>query len=377
MNFLFLTMGYPSAKNQSSIVFLQRLVHELVDQGHQATVICPVKWQDSKGFLHEELHTTNKQNMVHVYYPRYAAAWIGSRVKKDVIRDIGVRNYIRAVRKIIEREKISFDCVYSHFLGVSMLTAVKIGQEYQKPVFAAAGESRFRFFETPDREETIANLNQLNGIISVSAENKRLLLANGVLDDERICVYPNGINSEVFYPRDKKNARMKFDFDQKSFIVAFVGHFIERKGPLRLLEAGKDLPVKLAFAGKGEQLPVGDNVVWNKPVNASDMAEFLSAADIFVLPTQNEGCCNAIIEAMACGLPVVSSNRPFNQDILDENCAILIEPDHVDEIRSAIMMLHDDTQHRKEMTQACIEKGRSLSISARADAIAEFIKSKM
>ncbi len=64
---------------------------------------------------------------------------------------------------------------------------------------------------------------------------------------------------------------------------------------------------------------------------------YICASDVFVLPTTAEGCCNAIIEAMGCGLPIVSSDRAFNYDILNEENSILVDPESVDEIDNAII----------------------------------------
>ena len=66
------------------------------------------------------------------------------------------------------------------------------------------------------------------------------------------------------------------------------------------------------------------------------IAEYLNCADIFVSPTLAEGCSNSIVEAMACGLPIISSDLPFNHDILDEKNSILLDPVEVNEIALAI-----------------------------------------
>ena len=105
-----------------------------------------------------------------------------------------------------------------------------------------------------------------------------------------------------------------------------------------------------------------------------EIAERISAADIFVLPTIAEGCCNAIIEAMGCGLPIVSSNKPFNDDILDEKCSIRIDTTNIDEITDAIRLLKDNPELRQRMSEAALRKANSLRIENRAVGIKNWIE---
>ena len=108
-----------------------------------------------------------------------------------------------------------------------------------------------------------------------------------------------------------------------------------------------------------------------------DVPLYLNAADIFVLPTLQEGCCNAVIEAMACGLPVVSSNLPFNWDVLNRDNSIMVDPLNVEEIKQAIIKLRDNLQLRTSMNRAAIEKAKELTIQERAKKIITFIQERM
>ena len=104
------------------------------------------------------------------------------------------------------------------------------------------------------------------------------------------------------------------------------------------------------------------------------MPVYLNAADVFVLPTLHEGCCNAIIEAMACGLPIISSDRAFNYDILDEKNSILIDPLSINDISTSIKTLMKDSDLRKSMSDASLVKAKSLSIRNRAIRILQFME---
>ena len=103
----------------------------------------------------------------------------------------------------------------------------------------------------------------------------------------------------------------------------------------------------------------------------------MSAADIFVLPTLNEGCCNAIVEAMACGLPIVSANRAFNFDILDESNSIMIDPTSIEEIANAIKTLHQNKELRNKLAIGSIEKSKQLTLDKRAENIIRFMEQKI
>lgn len=80
---------------------------------------------------------------------------------------------------------------------------------------------------------------------------------------------------------------------------------------------------------------------------------------------------------MACGLPVISSNLPFNWDVLDETNSIMVDPENIDEIAHAIKCLHDDVPLRERLAVGALRKAESLTIDQRSKAIVEFVKSKI
>ena len=129
--------------------------------------------------------------------------------------------------------------------------------------------------------------------------------------------------------------------------------------------------------GVGDERPNCKNILHCGRVNNAELCDYLNAADVFVLPTQAEGCSNAIVEAVASGLPVISSDLPFNYDILDETCSILIDPNDEDAIASAIRKIKDDKQLRKRLEEGTKLKAESLSLEVRVDKIQRFINSRL
>jgi glycosyltransferase involved in cell wall biosynthesis len=97
-----------------------------------------------------------------------------------------------------------------------------------------------------------------------------------------------------------------------------------------------------------------------------DVPVWLSAADLFVLPTLDEGCSNALLEALACGLPVVTSDRPFNRAVVDESVARLVEPRDPAAIGAAIAALVDRPEERAKLAGAALAHARAFSLERRA-----------
>ena len=95
------------------------------------------------------------------------------------------------------------------------------------------------------------------------------------------------------------------------------------------------------------------------------------------MPTQKEGCCNAIVEALAMGLPVISSDGAFNDGILDDKNSIRLNPNDVDEIAAAIKKLKDDKDLRNRMSEYSLSRHKEYSIEGRAKKILDFIKSRI
>jgi glycosyltransferase involved in cell wall biosynthesis len=238
------------------------------------------------------------------------------------------------------------------------------------------GESNFvhRYENTYDRNNINQLLGRFSGIIANSTLIKDLCIQRYGLSEANIRVFPNGVNEQHFYPRHRKSARQHCQLPLDRPIVIFVGQFIERKGPLRVLEAIRARPeIGAVFLGYGPQVPEGPQVLYQGEVPHKEVPIWLNAADIFALPTLHEGCSNAILEALFCGLPVVSSDLPFNHSILDEQVAILVDPQDTGALGQAILALIDNPERRAALGQAGLYRSQSLRLADRAKGILAFL----
>ena len=257
------------------------------------------------------------------------------------------------------------------------IVAATISKEHNIPVFVATGESKIRVFDYYSSEKVFEAINRIKGVIAVSTKNLTESIKLGLIDKDKTksIVLPNGFNERVFYKLIKENARKKLNFDLNDKIGIFVGSFNERKGIKRVLSASKDIDnLKLILIGAGEKISVNSNVLFQGTVPHDELVYYLNAADFFILPTLAEGCCNAIIEAMACGLPIISSNLPFNDDILSQNNSILIDPLNINEIKRSINKLIKNPSFLLKLGESSLFMSRNLTITKRARNIVEFMK---
>ena len=154
-----------------------------------------------------------------------------------------------------------------------------------------------------------------------------------------------------------------------------MGHLNERKGPLRVLAAIRSRPeIGAVFLGRGPQRPEGPQVLHAGPVPPEDVPFWLSAADLFVLPTLDEGCSNALLEALACGLPIVTSDRPFNRAVVDESMALLIEPADPAALAAAIAELVDRPELRTALGAAALAHAGVFRLERRASRILALLR---
>lgn len=387
MNIVIVSDDFPE-KNHQSNVFVEQLVIALSDLGMKVSVIAPQSLTKRlfrgtvKLPMYKEFQT-KRGNSYKVYRPSYLSAGIVGPLQ---------RFYFWSLRKSVESvlHKIghkNIDVVYGHFWH-NANTMVNFALKYHKPLFVACGESGKAIDELLDvlkPQEKQRLTEAVKGVISVSSENKNRVLKNSLAAEDIIEVIPNAVDKNVFFPRESGKLREKFGIKDSDFVISFVGGFTVRKGSSRLSDAISllnDPSVKSFFIvsralSYDKCIPDCSGILYMDSVPHDLIPDYLSASDVFVLPTLNEGCCNAIVEALSCGVPVISSNLPFNDDILDETCSLRVDPLNVEEIKNAIALLKNDEVLRAKLAKGALKKSESLSIETRAKRVLDFIYSKM
>ena len=383
-----ITGGYPSPAHPSCYTFVQQFAHAVARQGVRCTVIQPVALHESiprTGVPYRTVEIPRDGEGVEVLRPRFLSLSARRAYAKMGPLNPGLvtlRNFTAAVKKTILRQELKPDALYGHFLYLAGAAAVKVGQDLDIAAFPAMGES----IKQGERIWTIANFNDIqvksmfadiSGLIVNSMLLKQMAVEQLSIPKNKISVFPNGVDRARFYPREKISTRKKYCLPLDCFLVGCTGHFSKRKGQQRILDALSEIKdVGLIFIGEGIPAASEVSIFFNHAVEPAQVPELLSACDIFVLPTLAEGSSNAIIEAMSCGLPIVSSKGEFNDDLLLEDMSIRVDPLDVGQIRHAVLALKENEALRKRMAQASLRRAAKFDINIRARRILTFMEER-
>lgn len=167
---------------------------------------------------------------------------------------------------------------------------------------------------------------------------------------KNIVIIPNGIDRTVFSQDGEK-------LDQiKKPSVMFVGRIEKVKGIQSLAEAAKRLP-DCNFYLIGEKVDEFDfppNVYLLGKKEPSEIPKFLKSADLFVNPVLRDGFEIVNIEAMACGLPVITTNA-YERTSLYKDVSIMVPPSKTDELVSSISNLLENEKLRADLVKKGLE----------------------
>lgn len=376
-----ITNKYPNITDPNVCVFVQQLIWSIADLGYKCSVVVPMPVNLNKKYIsfpERKEEITEKGSKITIYYPKYVSAGQSGAFMQKARVGFTTDMFTKAVDKVLSKLEKKPDILYAHFICPAGVAASRLGKKYHIPSFMAHGEATYSGDKKYGNKVLAKELNGLRGVIAVSSQNKSYCAEAGIVPEEIINVFPNGYRPERFYRKERVKARRRFGLPEDQFIVGFCGSFDTRKGVLRLQEAVDQIDnVYFACAGKGKLIPDSPKCLWARPVNNNELPWFYSALDVFVLPTEHEGCCNAIVEAIACGCPIISSDCSFNYDICDKTNSLLVDPDNVDEIKEAILTLYENEELRLQLSRGSIIKARKLTLNTRANNIMNFIKLKI
>lgn len=301
------------------------------------TVVSPVPWFPLQGLIrrfrpHYRPMPPRRElwQGLEVWHPRFFAVPGLGRRWDGLFMALASLPLLRRL-KCSER----VDIIDAHFAYPDGYAASLLGRWLDLPVTITLRGTEVRHARIPAlRRRMVAALAVAARVFSVSDSLRREAVAFGIPAD-KITVVGNGVDAATFRPEARAAARARLDLEPNAPVLVSVGGLTERKGFHRVIACFPRLLERypnLVYLIVGGASPEGDwgarladqvrslglarHVRFVGPVPQQELRWPLSAADVFVLATRNEGWANVFLEAMACGLPVITTDVGGNREVV-------------------------------------------------------------
>lgn len=267
----------------------------------------------------------------------------------------------------------SFDVVHAHCLSASSLGAAFGASLTGVPVIVkpslGGAEGEIRKVISSPAASLIKSLLRRIARFAILDEVIAEELESGGVSRERFVFVNNGVDMARFRPasaEERADIRARLDLPEGP-IALFVGQLIERKGIKLLLEAWRIASASLGsatlvFAGEGPE----SETIQREAASGlrlillgvrDDVVDLMRASDVLVLPSRNESFGNVVVEAMACGLPVIVSSSGIAQRlVLDRVAGRIVGVSCPEEIADALT----EILNNPEMRETLGERGRDI-----------------
>ena len=340
---------FPHAARPNHGIFVEnRLRHLVESSAATSTVLAPVPWFPSTApcfgdwARHAAAPRIEQRHGLSIHHPRYPVL---PKIGMNVAPFLLYRASLAAARRLIA-EGARFDAIDAHYMYPDGVAAVWLGRALGLPVVVTARGTDVNLIprHTIPRRMIQGAIAGAAHLIAVSAALAEVLVELGA-PAEKVTVLRNGVDTVLFRPpADRLAARAALGLTRPTLLS--VGLLIERKGHHRTIAALRDLPDRdLLIAGEGperarlealaRELGVADRVRLLGARPHAELTALYGAADALVLASSREGWANVLLEAMACGTPVVASPIWGNPEVVQEKAAGLIAAENTPQALAA------------------------------------------
>ena len=212
-------------------------------------------------------------------------------------------------------------------------------------------------------ERMILKGHRFKKIIAISELVKRNLIENYNVDEGDIEVIYNGVDLERFHPENRKKyideIRRRHSIGGNDFVILFAGSGFERKGVDYLLKASELVSeaITVLIVGKGSEEKMRRYIKKQRVIFCGPQKEihkYYAASDIFVFPTIYEPFGNVHLEALASGLPVITTKLSGASEIIRDGVHgfVVDKPEDIDKIAEKILILMDAEKNQRMSSEA-------------------------
>ena len=331
MRLLIVTSQFPIAGEPNRGRPIHQTVREL-SRLAQVRVLSPVasypRWAQPRSYLYrasDEHHSVPGCDVEYVRYPALPA----------LSRPFNGRLCARAIAAPMRA--FAPDLVLSYWLYPDAYGAMLAARRIGAPLVVGARGSDLRVRDAISRRLTRPVLRAARRLLVVSEDLGRVAERDYGADPDRIRTIPNGCDAAIFHPADRGEARRALDLPADAEVVTYVGRLVPEKGLRELLLAAGQLRaarprLQLVLVGEGPMhaelaalaaagdLPV--RFAGTRP--PAEVARWMCASDLVTLPSYSEGHPNVLVEALACGRPVVATPVGGIPEVVDAASGVLV-----------------------------------------------------
>ncbi|MFC5510940.1 glycosyltransferase family 4 protein [Massilia jejuensis] len=314
MKILTFSTLFPNSEKPGHGIFVETRLRHLVASGQvESRVVAPIPWFPSTNprfgtyARYARAPRREVRHGIEVAHPRYLVV---PKVGMNLAPALLAQAAKPAIARMID-EGFDFDLIDAHYFYPDGVAAAMLARYFNKPLVITARGSDITLFPQyalPRRMITWA-ARRADAVITVCNALRDEVVALGV-EAERVVSLRNGVDLELFRPTERSPNAM--------FTLLAVGHLVPVKAQDLIIGALTLLPdVRLVLAGDGpdraklealaQQLQVSERVTFLGAVLQAQLRAHYGAADALVLSSSREGWANVLLEAMACGTPVVAS----------------------------------------------------------------------
>ena len=362
-----------SAQPQAGLFIRERMFR--VARELPLTVVAPVPWFPLQSLLRRlrphfrpDVPREEVQNGITVLHPRFLSVPGLFKRLDGVLLALGAWRTLSKLRR-----DGRMDVLDAHFGYPDGYAASLLARWLRVPFTVTLRGTEVRHAHTPGLSSRLRKaLLRADRIFSVSASLTDVAAGLGVAR-ERMVVVGNGVDTDRFHPMDRSAARAALGITANAPVLVSVGGLTERKGFHRVIEVLPQLRERhpglqfLIIGGASaegdwgpqlrrqrDELGLQDCVRFLGTLSPDALREPMSAADVFVLATRNEGWANVFLEAMACGLPVVTTDVGGNREVVSDPALGQIVPlgDAVALSRALDDALERDWDHERILAYA-------------------------
>ncbi|MES2900221.1 MAG: glycosyltransferase family 4 protein [Pseudomonadota bacterium] len=320
MKILTFTTLFPNSQKPGHGIFVEtRLRHLLASGQVESRVIAPVPWfpltdpRFGKYAAYAKVPRGEVRSGIEVRHPRYPVV---PKFGMNVAPALLAAAARPAVARLID-EGFDFDLIDAHYFYPDGVAAAMLSKYFNKPLVITARGSditQLPSYRLPRKMIQWA-ARRADGVITVCNALRDEVVNLGV-DAARVVSLRNGVDLQLFRPVERDEVRARLGLD--NFTLLAVGHLVPVKAQELAVAALAKLPdVRLLIAGDGpnrgmlEQLArdlgVAERLTMLGAVPQAGLRDYYGAVDALVLPSEREGWANVLLEAMACGTPVIAS----------------------------------------------------------------------